>query len=281
MMRVYLAGPMTGIPQFNIPAFDAAAGDLRARGYDVVSPAELDDPETRKAALASPDGAPGTGTSNGETWGDFLSRDVKLIADEGIEGIVVLPGWTASKGARLETFVGRLCKLPILHYGFHDPMLPVDAPLVQMAHGPVAGSTERFDPIVTDEVRVTDAKTGGQKGQKLAQFSSLDPRSLIEVAKVAGFGARKYAHLNYTKGFDWNLAYDALQRHVTLFWAGYENDGDELADDDPAKAECSGLPHMAHAAWQCLCLLTFSLRKRGTDNRLHQMEWMQEAGDAE
>lgn len=111
MLKVYLAGPMTGLPQFNFPAFDAAASQLRDRGYDVVSPAELDDPETRKAALASPDGAPGTGSHEGETWGDFLARDVKLIADGGIEAIFVLPGWHRSRGARLETFIGRaLCR---------------------------------------------------------------------------------------------------------------------------------------------------------------------------
>ena len=117
-MRVYLAGPMTGIPQFNFPAFDAAARDLRDRGFDVVSPAEMDDPETRRAALASPDGAPGSGTTNGETWGDFLARDVKLIADGGIEAIIVLPGWERSRGARLETFVGAaMCGLPVYSIG--------------------------------------------------------------------------------------------------------------------------------------------------------------------
>jgi hypothetical protein len=113
-VKVYLAGPMTGIPQFNFPAFDAAAAELRAFGYEVVSPAEMDDPETRAAAMASPDGAPGSGSSNGETWGDFLARDVKLIADDGIKAIYVLPGWSASRGARLETFVGAaLCGLPV------------------------------------------------------------------------------------------------------------------------------------------------------------------------
>lgn len=110
MLKVYLAGPMTGLPQFNFPAFDAASERLRQAGYEVVSPAELDDPETRKAALASATGAPGTGSHDGQTWGDFLARDVKLLADDGIEAAFVLPGWHKSRGARLETFILRaLC----------------------------------------------------------------------------------------------------------------------------------------------------------------------------
>lgn len=112
--RVYIAGPMTGIPQFNFPAFDAAALDLRKLGFDVVSPSELDDPEDREAALASPDGKMNGGHHMNKTWGDFLARDVKLIADGGIEAVVVLPGWEQSRGARLETFVAAaLCGLGV------------------------------------------------------------------------------------------------------------------------------------------------------------------------
>lgn len=113
--RLYMAGPMTGIPQFNFPAFDRAASDLRARGYEIVSPAELDDPVDRAAALASPDGsALSYGTGVKKSWGEFLARDVKLIADDGIEGVVVLTGWENSRGARLETFVANaLCGLPV------------------------------------------------------------------------------------------------------------------------------------------------------------------------
>lgn len=113
-VRVYIAGPMTGIPSFNIPAFDQLAADLRGQGHEVVSPSELDDPATRAVAMASPDGAPGSGGTNGHTWGDFLARDVKILADGGIEAVVVLPGWEKSKGARLETFVATLGGLPVL-----------------------------------------------------------------------------------------------------------------------------------------------------------------------
>ena len=122
-MRVYIAGPMTGIPQFNFPAFDAAARDLRAVGLDVVSPAELDDPEDREAALQSPDGsALSYGTGVKKTWGEFLGRDVRLIADGGIEAVYVLPGWNNSRGARLETFVAKAMQgLTIYRYDGDQP----------------------------------------------------------------------------------------------------------------------------------------------------------------
>lgn len=116
-MTYYIAGPMTGYPQFNIPAFDAAAYALRTMGYDVVSPAELDDEAIRAVSLGSEDGAIATLETHGQTWGDFLGRDVKLIADGGIEAVIVLPGWEDSRGARLETFVAsRMCGKPIYIY---------------------------------------------------------------------------------------------------------------------------------------------------------------------
>lgn len=108
LFRVYIAGPMTGHPRHNIPAFDAMAAALRRAGYEAISPAELDSPEDRALAYASMEGSL---AGHDKTWGDFLARDVKLIADDGIQGIVVLPGWQTSRGARLETFVGFLSGL--------------------------------------------------------------------------------------------------------------------------------------------------------------------------
>lgn len=113
-MKVYIAGPMTGLPQFNIPAFDLMAGTLRSEDFEVVSPVELDGEAYRQWAIQSPDGASMDGNPNGWTWGHVLARDVELIADDGIEGIVALPGWERSRGARLETFVAdAMCNIPV------------------------------------------------------------------------------------------------------------------------------------------------------------------------
>lgn len=40
MQRIYLSGPMTGLPDYNYPAFNAEAARLRALGYTVENPAE-------------------------------------------------------------------------------------------------------------------------------------------------------------------------------------------------------------------------------------------------
>ena len=104
-MVFYLAGPMSGIPQFNFPAFEEAATKLRElAGMTIINPAELDDDEDRAAALASPDGDL---KEVKHTWGEFLSRDVLILADQ-CDGIMFLPGWEHSKGACLEACVGLL-----------------------------------------------------------------------------------------------------------------------------------------------------------------------------
>lgn len=130
--RYYLAGPMTGIPQFNYPMFDAAASILRSAGWTIVSPAELDDPAVQAAARASKDGAQVDGGIDGQTWGDFLARDVKLVADE-CDGVIVLPGWQRSRGARLEVTVAMLTGKPVLLYenGAPEPRPNVAADLAR------------------------------------------------------------------------------------------------------------------------------------------------------
>lgn len=107
---------------------------------------------------------------------------------------------------------------------------------------------------MTDEVRIVSA-TGGEKGQKLAQVGSIDPVSILRLAEVSGFGAQKYARMNFMRGYDWSLSFDAAMRHMLLFWAGQDLD------------EESGLPHVAHAAWHMMALNSFRERGLGTDDR--------------
>lgn len=107
-MKYYLAGPMSGIPQFNFPLFREATAKLRSNGYEIISPAETDSPEVQAEAMSSPDGKIGvTNKIAGETWAEILAKDVILVGDI-VQGIVFLPNWYLSRGAKLEAFVGLL-----------------------------------------------------------------------------------------------------------------------------------------------------------------------------
>lgn len=113
-MATYVCGPMSGVRQFNIPLFDSVAEDLRKKGSEVISPAELDSEAMREFALKSETGNMTELTEQlvaaghpRETWGDVLARDVKMIHDD-IGAFALLPGWEKSRGARLEVFVGLL-----------------------------------------------------------------------------------------------------------------------------------------------------------------------------
>lgn len=117
---------MTGYPQFNYPAFNAAARTLRSMGYEIINPVDLEPPAVRDAALASPDGQLVEGNQvGGETWGAILGRDVAVVADE-VDGIVFLPSWYNSRGAVLEATTGLLTGKKFYMYSGRcsPPVLP-------------------------------------------------------------------------------------------------------------------------------------------------------------
>lgn len=91
-MKLYIAGPMTGIADHNFPAFTEAASKYRRRGYDVVSPHELH-PHTDKS------------------WHWYLKRDLKAMLD--CDAVVVLRGWHNSRGARLERATAEAVNMPV------------------------------------------------------------------------------------------------------------------------------------------------------------------------
>lgn len=94
MTRIYIAGPMTGVPDLNFPAFNAAAARLRAAGHEVVNPAEI-----------NPD--------PGMSWVDCMRRDIPALCT--CEAIAMLPGWGQSKGATLEHFIAMKLELDVIH----------------------------------------------------------------------------------------------------------------------------------------------------------------------
>lgn len=91
--RVYIAGPMRGIARWNFPAFDAARDYLKDRGFDVVSPADLDRKKHGDAIEFQTELPPGFVR-------DALARDMAALAT--CDAIYMLDGWQDSKGARAE-----------------------------------------------------------------------------------------------------------------------------------------------------------------------------------
>lgn len=110
MNRCYLAGPMRGIPEFNFPAFYAAAAVLRERGYEVWSPAENDVHE---------DGFDPT-KDVAQPMRHYMKRDLPAVLNA--DFVAVLPGWENSQGATLEVTVARACGLPVLWAGNLAPV---------------------------------------------------------------------------------------------------------------------------------------------------------------
>jgi hypothetical protein len=81
-LKVYISGPMTGIKDYNYPAFAEAKKYLEMSGYEILSPHE----------------APKL-----DSWNQHMKYDIKLLCDS--DAIFLLPGWEKSTGARLEKYI--------------------------------------------------------------------------------------------------------------------------------------------------------------------------------
>lgn len=105
-LKVYLAGPMRGLPEFNFPAFHAAAAILREKGYEVFSPAEKDI-EKYGNGLVNPTGSEDEAASNvGFSLRQALGMDLQWVCAHG-DAIALLKGWERSSGALSEFFTAR------------------------------------------------------------------------------------------------------------------------------------------------------------------------------
>jgi len=93
MIRWYLAGPMSGLPESNYPAFAEAAQALRGLGHNVVSPHET------------------FNVQDDSRWLECLRHDLGTLML--CQGIILLDGWTKSRGARLELHVALSLELAV------------------------------------------------------------------------------------------------------------------------------------------------------------------------
>ena len=138
-MRLYIAGPMAGLPEFNFPTFNAVEDALMKAGYEVVNPAALDVHE-EWALEHSGDHATGTGVKDRQRAA-FLKRDFHFLTK--CDGIVMLNGWQSSTGANAELLVARIMDLDVFVWDDLDGLSP--APLLRPLVGPITHHLARLE----------------------------------------------------------------------------------------------------------------------------------------
>lgn len=113
-MKVYLAGPMRGYPEFNFPAFRQATAQIRALGHEVFSPAEHDEKGGFDATGTT--GSPVELERAGFSLRAALGADLAWICSSA-DGVVLLPGWEGSAGATAERATAHALGLGVWELG--------------------------------------------------------------------------------------------------------------------------------------------------------------------
>lgn len=90
-MRLYVIGPVTGVPEDNRPAFEEAATRLERAGYDACVPHWF--------------------IPAGTDWEPAMRRSVEMLVK--CDGVAALEGFGASKGARLEADLAAGIGMPV------------------------------------------------------------------------------------------------------------------------------------------------------------------------
>lgn len=109
-MKLYLAGPMRGIPEFNFPAFFRYQTVLEANDHEVFNPAHHD-----MQIGFNPKGMT-VEESLDEIGFDLrtaYTRDLLWICGTA-EGVALMPGWEESAGANAEASVANALGLDLI-----------------------------------------------------------------------------------------------------------------------------------------------------------------------
>jgi hypothetical protein len=100
MKQIYIAGPMSGYPEFNFPAFFTAQYTLEKQGWKVWNPANKDQ---EAGVVTDASFAAGDDQALMKSGWDFKETFLwdcdKVIKSD---AIYMLPGWEKSAGARAE-----------------------------------------------------------------------------------------------------------------------------------------------------------------------------------
>lgn len=240
----YLAGPMTGLPEFNQHAFRVCAQTLRASGWTVLSPLEMDNEE----------GIDLDGTEGNETF-DFrsaMSRDLKAVCE--VDAVIVMPGWEQSTGARLEVYVALAVDTPVYTYLNQRKIEELPSSTDGSAPGAWTPPVPRSSGEVGCAGPASPTLSHDSAERKATPITSgvLDyfPAALAAVAAVSKAGNEKHnpgEPLHHARGKSMDHA-DSIARHLI-----------DRGHIDPD----TGLRHSAEGAWRSLALLQQELEDAG------------------
>ncbi|MFZ4835924.1 DUF4406 domain-containing protein [Rouxiella sp. Mn2063] len=91
-MKIYIAGPMSGLPDFNRPEFNVARTLLKLDGHSVLSPAILPDGFEQREYM-----------------------DICIAMVRCVDCVYMLKGWEKSAGARAEHALAEKLNLKIIY----------------------------------------------------------------------------------------------------------------------------------------------------------------------
>lgn len=92
---IYLSGPMTGLPDYNRPEFDARAKLMRDAGYTVNNPADI----SRLHGLDKP-------------YSFYFREAMRLLLRSDV--LYVFGDITESKGAQMELETAKMAEMPVI-----------------------------------------------------------------------------------------------------------------------------------------------------------------------
>lgn len=127
MKSIYIAGPMSGYPEFNFPAFYAAEKRWKEKGYRVFNPANKEaertlDPDAYRHGDAEKASETGFSFREAYLW------DVKKVIEA--DAIYMLNGWQFSPGACGEHAVAIAMKRHYPDYEVHYEGTPTEKSLL-------------------------------------------------------------------------------------------------------------------------------------------------------
>ena len=105
---------MSGVPEFNFPAFDQAASKLRAEGHDVFNPAEKDRERLGQDFGDTHNGDIQSAFAAGFSLRDAFAADCEYICKHA-DAIYMLKGWEDSGGARAEHALAHVLRLQFIY----------------------------------------------------------------------------------------------------------------------------------------------------------------------